>query len=183
MPEYVPYLSSNLLSITVHLLLPRGFTANLILLIWYFCGGVCLWAFEGNILALMFKPVYEDPVDTAQDIIDRGLIPVITPTAAYYWKSFFTYSDNELYRKLARIIVVQKDDYDLANIIKYHVQGNGTHVILLSSISEKMKTWGRYHLSQEIIEGTNPYKGWITNKLFYLNEDLAKHILIYQQVC
>ena len=180
MPEYVPYLSSNLLSIKVPLLLPRGFSANMILLIWYFCGGVCLWGFEGNILALMFKPVYEDPVDTIEEVIARGLIPV---TYNYGWKYHFERSSNQMYRDLAKIIVVPSDNEELLTILEYQVQGNATHVYIGNHVYENMKDMGLWHFSQEIIERSNPYLVWITNKMFYLSEDLAKHILIYQQVC
>ena len=184
-PEYVPYLSSNLLSIKVPMLLPRGFSANFILLIWYLCGGVCLWGFEGNILALMMKQVFEDPVDSAQDIIDRGLIPIIQPGGYYYvWQ--LSQSGNQLHQDLAKIIVVPKDMLEFNYLLWYHVLGNATHVLLSSYFFDRedmnAKEGKLLHFSQEVIEGFNPYQGWIQNKLFHLNDELAKHILIYQQV-
>ena len=100
MPEYVPYLSSNIFSFKVPLLLPRGFSANLLLLLWYYLGGVCQWGFEGNILALMFKKVYEDPVETAKDVVDRKLIPIVD---RQYYKEFLAHSHNSLYQQLSNI--------------------------------------------------------------------------------
>ena len=153
----------------------------MVLLIWYFCGGVCLWGFEGNILALMFKPVYEDPVDTAEDIIARGLIPVIPP-GGWAIPNMFALSDNQLYRDLAKKMIVAVDLKQLFTLLEYQVQGNATHVYLGNHIYGNMKELGLWHFSQEVIEEFNPYLVWITNKMFYLGEDLAKHILIYQQV-
>ena len=50
-------------------------------MLWYYLGGVLQWGFEGNILALMFKQVFEVPVDTTQDIVERGLTPVVDDDA------------------------------------------------------------------------------------------------------
>ena len=35
--------------------------------------------FEGNYLTMLMKPTYENPVDTAQDILDRGLNVISIP--------------------------------------------------------------------------------------------------------
>jgi hypothetical protein len=185
-PEYVPYLSSNLLSIKVPLLLPKGFSANLILLLWYFLGGVCLWGFEGNILALMMKKVYEDPVETAQDVVDRKLIPIVEHR--FFW-DFLANSDNSLYQQLANISVMSpyfngKWDWDgHIALLKNSVQQNGTHVLLSSYLSDYERELGRYHFSQELLEGYNGYAGWFVNKKYHLSNGLAKHMLIYAQVC
>ena len=181
MPEYVPYLSSNIVSIKVPLLLPRGFSANLILLLWFFLGGVCQWGFEGNILSLMFKAVFEDPVDTAQDIDDRGLIPFVYPGQQFY-VDFLASSDNPLYTKLANITVIPKTWEAFWILIQHGVQGNATHVFLGNTIWGYMRRFGRYHYSQELLEGAFGYGGFIVNKHYYLRNDLAKHILIFQQV-
>jgi hypothetical protein len=162
--------------------MPRGFSANFILLLWYLCGGVCLWGFEGNILALMFRPVYEDPVDSVQDIIDRGLIPLIWPRGQGLVLSL-AQSDNHLYKDLAKVAEVAKDIKEYLYKIRYHVQGNGTHVLYSNHISDNMAKYGLYHFSQERIEGDSPYGVWINNKMWHLRDELAKHILIYQQVC
>ena len=36
-------------------------------------GGFLLHILECNILATLLKPVYEDPIDSAEDIIERGI--------------------------------------------------------------------------------------------------------------
>jgi hypothetical protein len=162
----------------MHLLIPRGFSANLVLVIWCLFGGVCQWGFEENIRALMFKPVFEVPVDTAQDVLDRGLIPV-THEYGQFWIDHLAHSDNPVYKQLAKITVVPKNWNELKRILKHDVQGAGTHVY----ISNWPDGEGYQHVSKEIIEGSNPYGGWIVNKKWHLNEELAKHILLYQQVC
>ena len=186
MPEYVPYLSSNILSIKVPLLLPRGFSANLLLLLWYFLGGVCQWGFEGNILALMFKKVYEEPVETAKDIVDRKLIPIVE---SKWFLDFLAQSDNPLYRQLANISLITPYsdhgnwDWDAhITLLKGGVQDNGTHVFLCSSLMEDELELGRYHYSQESLQGDLGYGGWFISKKYHLSNELAKHMLIYAQV-
>ena len=40
---------------------------------WCVCGGFLLHILECNYLTVLVKPVYEKPIDTAEDIIERGL--------------------------------------------------------------------------------------------------------------
>ena len=178
----MPYLSTRF-SFKIPLLLPRGFSANLVLILWYFLGGVIVWLVEENILAMNFEQDFEDPVDTVQDIIDRGLIPVVHWGAGWF-VDLLARSDNPLYQQLANITVVPKDLNEMLFVyIQYGVQGNGTHVYLGNDVCCGMNFWGQYHISQEVIAGVPTYGGWIVNKLFHLNDQLAKHLLLYRQVC
>ena len=100
---------------------------------------------------------------------------------------FLVGSDNTVYQDLAKIAVITypfghwKDEH--LNLLEHGVHVNGTHVYLTSYISEDVKKLGRWHFSQEILEGLMPYSGWLINKKYPLSEQLAKHLLIYQQVC
>jgi hypothetical protein len=163
-------------------LIPRGFSANLVLVIWCLFGGVCQWGFESNIRTLMFKPVYEDNVDTAQDVLDRGLIPVV-------WNqdiiNVLKHSDNQAYKQLAEIAVIMPSYWkDQDRIFEHFIQGNATHVFLGNELWNDVEKLGDYHFSNEVLETPFlPYRGWIVNKKWPLNDELAKHILWYQQVC
>ena len=50
-----------------------GFSTRMIFLLWCVCGGFLLHFFESSFLDILLKPNYEDPVDSAEDILDRGL--------------------------------------------------------------------------------------------------------------
>ena len=146
----------------------------------------------------MFKKVYEDPVDTVEDVIARGLIPVLYPGGRFY-VDHLAQSDDKLYRDLASITVVAEDYAELWDLIENGVQGAATHVYLNSYLDEfrwewdwvdgkwiycpDLKDFGEYHFSQEVLSGFHPYGGYIVNKYFHLKEQLAKHILLHQQVC
>ena len=46
----------------------------MVLLMWCVMGGFLLHILECNYLTVLVKPVYEKPIDTAEDIIERGII-------------------------------------------------------------------------------------------------------------
>ena len=101
-----------------------------------------------------------------------------------------------MYRDLASITVVAEDWPELWKLIENGVQGAATHVYLGKSLYVGWWEWvdgqwykypdledfGEYHFSQEVLAGFNPYGGYIVNTYFHLKEQLAKHILLHQQV-
>ena len=53
----------------------------MVLLLWCVCGGFLLHMLESNYLTILLKPTYGKPVDTAEDILDRGLSVIKFPGA------------------------------------------------------------------------------------------------------
>ena len=58
---------------------PFGFFTRMLFLLWCVCGGFLLHFYESLILDIILKKYYEDPIDTAQDVIDRGLTVIHPP--------------------------------------------------------------------------------------------------------
>ena len=56
-----------------------GFSSNLVLLMWCICGGFLLHILECNLLTVLVKPTHEKPVNSAEDIIERGLTIILLP--------------------------------------------------------------------------------------------------------
>ena len=56
-----------------------GLASKMTFLLWCVCGGLLLHMFESTFFSMLMKPVYETPIDTAQDVIDRGLPVISTP--------------------------------------------------------------------------------------------------------
>ena len=56
-----------------------GFSARMLFLIWCVFGGFLLHFFESLFLESLLKPSYEKPVDTAEDVLDRGLTVIYPP--------------------------------------------------------------------------------------------------------
>ena len=63
--------------------------------------------FESNYLTMLMKPTYEKPVDTAQDVLDRGL-KVIYPPGGESMVEKMKNSPSAVYRDLAELTVVPK---------------------------------------------------------------------------
>ena len=56
-----------------------GFSSKMVLLMWCVWGGFLLHILECNYLTVLVKPVYEKPIDTAEDIIERGIKIIEAP--------------------------------------------------------------------------------------------------------
>ena len=89
-----------------------GLASNLILLFWCVCGGFLLHMFESNYFTMLIKPTYEKPVDSAKDIIDRGLRVISTPGSESLVK---TQLNSPFYstRTLAEMTTVPKVTFSL----------------------------------------------------------------------
>ena len=51
----------------------------MVLLMWCVMGGFLFHILACNYLTVLVKPVYEKPIDTAEDIIERGIRIIISP--------------------------------------------------------------------------------------------------------
>ena len=60
---------------------PFGFSSRLLFLLWCVCGGFLLHFLECNFLSILLKPNYEKPIDTANDILDRGFKIFVGPAS------------------------------------------------------------------------------------------------------
>ena len=158
-----------------HWFFPRGFSSNTVLLLWSLFGGVLFHALLSNFLKMLMMPMWEEPVDTAQDVLDRGLIPIVD-YGEYHVIQQLKNSQNTAYQKLGEITILEEEEdnwerwYDA-------VLENGTHVFLTAYDGD-----GDYHASKENLEGRFSWLNFISDKKWHFKGDLAKIILIYQQV-
>ena len=162
-------------------LLPKGFAANFVLIFWAVLGSVICYAFLANFLTMLIKPVLEKPIDSVQDIVDRGMVP-ITNEGGQYWKDFLKSSPNPLYRQLSEITIVPKDYNEWFNLLKERILKDGTSVFLGIEIYGDELDPADFYKSKEVLEGNNYYTFWIVNKKWPLIEKLAHHIVLFQQV-
>ena len=63
--------------------------------------------FESNYFTMLMKPIYEKPVDTAQDVVDRGL-SIIFPFGFESELERQKNSPSVVNRALAELIVIAK---------------------------------------------------------------------------
>ena len=132
-----------------------------------------------NILTVILRPNFEEPLDTAKQLVERNNITL------YFWPGL---DDNKQWLQESpipenRILgenAIIADDWDhYDNITKHDAMGAGTHAQMAYFLAWEMfeeyhpegKGWYR---SKEIVSGRSPYAGYLTNKKWPLNEVLSK---------
>ena len=58
---------------------PVGVSSRIMLLLWCISGGFLLHFYESSLLDIILKQNYEKAVDTAQELLDRGLSVIVPP--------------------------------------------------------------------------------------------------------
>ena len=58
---------------------PVGVSSRIMLLLWCISGGFLLHFYESSLLDIILKRNYEKPIDTAQELLERGLSVIFTP--------------------------------------------------------------------------------------------------------
>ena len=116
-------------------------------------------------------PSYEVPVETAKDLIDRNIIPFITPGSEMY-RQLFAASSDPIYQEISRRLVVAKDWDEFGDMM-----GKVTSTGMYARIGSGYKDWYR---STETIVAVYPYTGHLTNKKWPLKKVLLSSIGIVQ---
>ena len=126
----------------------------------------------------MFRPRYEDPIDSAKDLVDRN---IIIYEEDYFFDSLkfdLLSMDRPEWRHLGKTMV-SVSWYEYYNFTKHNVQGNrtkesgGTHGFLGPYLFPEHlevapeRDWWR---SFEMMSGFNNYAGYLTAKRWILNE-------------
>ena len=86
---------------------PVGVSSRIMLLLWCISGGFLLHFYESSLLDIILKRNYEKAVDTAQEVLDRGL-SVITYPGAESVVEILKNSPSYVTRTLAERTVVPK---------------------------------------------------------------------------
>ena len=90
----------NNLSTKFEQLFTKGFTANTVLLIWSLFCLIMINSFLVNFRSMLLKPLMETPVYTAQDVLDRGMIPIIVPGGGQLYRDALITSPRPVYHEL-----------------------------------------------------------------------------------
>ena len=84
-----------------------GLASKMTFLLWCVCGGLLLHMFESTFFSMLIKPVYETPINTAQDVLDRGLTVIDSPGAVSLVE-ILKNSPSSITRQLAERTIVPK---------------------------------------------------------------------------
>ena len=148
----------------------RTRASNLVFTIWAVFGGFILHFLLSNYLTVLLRPRYEEPVETAADLIKRDITPFFAPGSEIY-KQIFAGSSDPDYQELSQRLVIAKDWDDYKDMVS-KVTSTGLFADIGTepyAYEEEYKDWYR---STETIGGTNPYGVHLSNKKWPLKKVL-----------
>ena len=140
----------------------KSLASNLIFTIWAVFGGFILHFLLSNYLTVLLKPSYEEPVETAADLIKRDLIPFYDPGGVIV-SQFFAESTDPIYQEIAKRLYIAKDwdDYD-DKAVKVVSTGLFAQIGTMPwDYEENYKYW---YQSTDTIPGLGRYVGHLSNK-------------------
>ena len=116
------------------------------------------------------KPSYEEPVETAADLIKRDITPFRTPGSEIY-KQYFAASPDPIYQEISRRLVIAKDWDEFEELVR-QVKATGLFAQIGTepywfNSTEEYKDWYR---SSETLVGDYPYQIHLTNKKWPLKK-------------
>ena len=137
-------------------------------------GGFILHFFLSNYLTVLLTPSYEEPVETAADLIKRDITPFIMPGGEMY-KQFFAASPDPIYQEISRRLVIAKDYDEYEEMVRLALSTGlfadiTTEPWCFNDCTEEFKDWYR---SSETIAGDYPYQIHLTNKKWPLKKVLS----------
>ena len=132
------------------------------------------YAFVCNVLPVILRANFADPVDSVQDIIDRNMT-ILYPPFRHSWRDWWAGHYNPDYQKLSKTMIIGKLDtfYEV-----YLRQGmlRDNRLVYVSAFMDptdpviKAARWWR---SKEMMEGFQGFSGFISSKQWKFNE--VKH--------
>ena len=126
-----------------------------------------------NYLTVLLTPSYEEPVETAADLIKRDITPFLGPGNEMY-KQFFAASPDPIYQEISRRLVIAKNWDEYKDMVR-KVISTGLFACIGSEpawfiSTDEYKDWYR---SSETIAGDYPYQIHLTNKKWPLKKVLS----------
>ena len=142
----------------------RTRASNLVFTIWAVFGGFILHFLLSNYLTVLLRPSYEEPVETAADLIKRNITPFCQPGGEIY-RQIFAASSDPVYQEISRRLVIAKDwdNYEdmVLEALSTGMYANMGTVPWYFNSTEEFKDWYR---STETIGGDYQFEVHLTNK-------------------
>ena len=142
----------------------RTLTSNLVFTIWAVFGGFILHFLLCNWLTVLLRPRYEEPVETAKDLIKRDIIPFYAPGGEHI-RQIFAASQDPNYREIAKRLHVAKNWDEYLDLVR-KVNSTGMYSDIgnfpwIWDTNEEVKYW---YQSSETLGGDHPYIIHLANK-------------------
>ena len=128
-----------------------------------------------NILTTILRPNFEEPLDTAKQLVDQNITIYMFPDAVL-WREFMLESPIPEYGILAKNMIIADDWDHFYKISENDTMGNGTHANLTPWLDIYELDMGRWYRSKEKFED-EPYFGFLSNKKWHLKEVIISQII------
>ena len=121
----------------------------------------------------MMRPRFEDPIDTAKDMMDNNITLF---EHQYYYpsrKEFLLNLEIPEYKFIAENMVSVKDDDEYLYYVEHFIHGSGTHAIMNRNLDYNdlqiapMEKWWK---SSESLPGRNTYSSYLSRRNWIMNE-------------
>ena len=126
-----------------------------------------------NVLPVILRANYDDPVDTVQDIIDRNLTLYMQPWMEM-WLNWMAKHPNHQYRKVAETMIVSESWEQYDELLENRTMRDNTHVAMFGYVRPYEKPFGEWWKSKEVVEGDQGFGGYVTRKKWKYFEDWNK---------
>ena len=133
-------------------------------------GGFILHFLLSNYLTVLLTPKYEEPVETAADLIKRDITPFLWPGGEIF-KQLFAASSDPVYQEISRRIVIANDWDDYEDMVR-KVTSTGLFAQIGTTPWYFISTdeWIDWYKSSETIAGDFPYSVHLANKKWPLKK-------------
>ena len=117
-------------------------------------------------------PSYEEPVETAKDVVKRDITPFLTP-GSEIWRQFFAASPDPIYQEISRRLVITKNWAEYEEMVsKVSLTGLFAEMGTYPPWPVKEQEFNEWYRSSETIGGTFPYQVHLSNKKWPLKKVL-----------
>ena len=116
----------------------------------------------------MFKPRFEDPIDSAKQLIENNITLFVIPVGKYY-KTFLANSPIPEYQTLSKRMIIPNKWSEYDKLIEYGIIGNGTHARMGYGVNSWEISLGKWWKGNLVL-GDYPYAGYLSDKKWHLNE-------------
>ena len=115
----------------------------------------------------MLKQRFEDPIDSAKQLIKNNITLFSVP-GGEYWVRFLANSPIPEYQTLSKRLIIPNDWDELWHLIEDGIIGNGTHAQMSYYLTLSEKSLGRWWRGNLVL-GNFPYVGYLSDKKWHLH--------------
>ena len=121
-----------------------------------------------DLLKTIFKPNFEDPIDSAKQLIENNITLFEVPGGEYLVQ-FLANSPIPEYQTLSKRLIIANNWDEYFDLSEYGIIGNGTHAKASFVLDQGEKALGRWWKGN-LVQGDYPYTGYLSDKKWHLNE-------------